>query len=51
MALFENRLPLSRIGPRFFDVWDMPKCRKLKISEEESQFILSKAEEIYYEQN
>ena len=51
MALFKDTLPLYWIGPRFLDVWGMPKYRKLKISEEERKFIFSKAEEIYNEQN
>ncbi len=35
------------IGPRLFDVWGLPKCRKLKISKAEADRIIAAADAIY----
>ena len=37
----------SWIGPRFFDVWGMPKIKKLNISKEEREKIISTADQIF----
>lgn len=35
------------ITPRFFDIWGLPKCGKLKFSDEESRRIIKTADDIY----
>ena len=35
------------IGPRIFDVWGLPCCKKLRISSDERTRIIETAEEIY----
>lgn len=37
------------IGPRLFNVWGLPKCKKLKFSDDEIQRIRTEAERIYNE--
>ena len=46
-GLFEDTQQGEWIGPRFFDVWGLPKTRHFKCSKEERTFALKTAEEIY----
>lgn len=47
-GVFDHCEGCEWIGPRIFDVWGMPKKKKLRTaSEEERLYISSKAEEIY----
>ena len=48
LALFENTEQNEWIGPRVFDVWGLPKKKKLKTcSKEEAEKISNTAKEIY----
>lgn len=55
LGIFKSTPYLCWIGPRFFDIWGLPKLRKLKISRTECESIGNTAERIYeeiaYEQN
>ncbi len=51
-GIFEDCKYLEWIGPKWFDIWGLPKKRKLKtISKTECQTISSLAEEIYNKQS